>query len=150
MNQHDADAVANTHTSNTIIRGKAYTIAAYSEKEAKSFAKHSDFQQSPANDVYVTTPAYKSGYHLIFDETFTQSGKSTPNEVMLVVARDDVGYNNYESDIATDRSLINKMGSKPGPHPKIVFNSWDRLYLNPPCSEMNMFGRTRLLQKASL
>ena len=111
MNQHDANAVANTHTDNAMIRGKVYTVAAYRDKEAKAFDKHPDFQQSPASDVYATPLPDKNGYHLIFDETFSQGGKDTPTEIMLVVIRQNGDYKiSYESDISTDRELIKKMG----------------------------------------
>ena len=111
MNQHDAEAVANTHTNDAIIRGKEYTIAAYRDKEAKSFKKHADFAQTPANDVYATPLQDKKGYHLIFDETFSQGGKDTTSEIMLVVIKEGNDYKiSYESDISTDRSLIKKMG----------------------------------------
>jgi hypothetical protein len=111
MNRHDADTVANTHTYQAMIRGTEYSVAEYRVKVAKAFSKHPDFQQSPANEVYATPLADKSGYAIIFDETFTQGGKSTPTEIMLVVIREGFNYKIiYESDISTDRNLLKKMG----------------------------------------
>jgi hypothetical protein len=111
MNRHDSSAIANLHTDNAIIRGKGYTISEYQEKQAKAFQKHPDFKQTFANDIYVTPLQAQNGYALIFDETFTQNGKSTPTEIMIVALRTENGYKiNYESDISTDRNLIKKMG----------------------------------------
>ena len=113
MNQHDADAVANTHPNGATIRGTAYSVADYRDKEAKAFKKHPDFQQTPAIDVYASPLQDGSGYTLIFDETFTQGGKSTQTEIMLAVIRQGADYKiNYESDISTDIGLLNKMGVK--------------------------------------
>lgn len=110
MNQHNADAVAKTHTNNAIIRGNYYTIEAYRDKEAKAFKKHPDFAQSPVSDVYAAPLQNKKGYYLIFDLTFSQGGKDTRTEIMLVVLHDGVNYKiDYESDISTDRNLIKKM-----------------------------------------
>ena len=110
MNQHNADAVAKTHTNNARIRGKFYTIEAYRDKEAKAFKKHPDFAQSPVSDVYAAPLQNKKGYYLIFDLTFSQGGKDTRTEIMLVVLHDGVNYKiDYESDISTDRNLIKKM-----------------------------------------
>ena len=133
MNQHDADAVANTHTDNAFIRGKKYTVASYREKEAKAFDKHPDFQQSPANDVYATQLPDKTGYHLIFDETFTQSGKDTPTEIMLVVIRKGDDYKiSYESDISTDHGLIKKMGASVSTSPKSCTQLGEQILLESP------------------
>ena len=110
MNQHNADAVAKTHTNNAGIRGKFYTIEAYRDKEAKAFKKHPDFAQTPVSDVYAAPLQNKKGYYLIFDLTFSQGGKDTRTEIMLVVLHDGVNYKiDYESDISTDRNLIKKM-----------------------------------------
>ena len=111
MNQHDADAVAKLHTNEATIRGSIYTVAAYRDKEAKAFKKHADFKQDPAKDVYVTQLPTKNGYYLVFDESFTQSKKSSTAEIAIVVIRDGDGYKiDYESDLSTDRGLLKKMG----------------------------------------
>lgn len=112
MNQHDAEAVANTHTNSAIIRGKEYTIASYRDKEAKAFQKHPDFTQTPSWDsIYIAPMPNEKGFFTTFNETFSQGGKDTNTEIMLVVVREGSGFKiAYESDISTDRNLLKKMG----------------------------------------
>lgn len=139
MNQHNADAVAKTHTNNARIRGNYYTIEAYRDKEAKAFKKHPDFAQTPVSDVYAA-PLHKKGYlqnkkgyYLIFDLTFSQGGKDTRTEIMLVVLHDGVNYKiDYESDISTDRNLIKKMEIDTIPSSKACTQLAEQILMESP------------------
>ncbi|MBQ1266832.1 MAG: hypothetical protein IIY06_08720, partial [Proteobacteria bacterium] len=133
MNQHNADAVAKTHTNNARIRGNYYTIEAYRDKEAKAFKKHPDFAQTPVSDVYAAPLQNKKGYYLIFDLTFSQGGKDTRTEIMLVVLHDGVNYKiDYESDISTDRNLIKKMEIDTIPSSKACTQLAEQILMESP------------------
>ena len=103
------------------LRGSAIERKDMTAKLKKSFEKHKDFSQTPGIHVtvdYLFTFEFESieKWSVRFDESFTQDGKTTDTEIFMVLSRklpDDAQSFwsiEVESDIATDRNMLKKLG----------------------------------------
>ncbi|MBQ8037786.1 MAG: hypothetical protein IJ268_12405 [Proteobacteria bacterium] len=106
------------------LRGSALKQKDLTAKFKKSFEKHQDFSQTPGIHVtvdYLFTYEFESVeiWSARFDESFTQDGKTTDTEIFMTFKRkhlDDaqsVWRIEVESDIATDRNMLKKLGLLP-------------------------------------
>jgi len=120
-NAHDAKKLAKLFANQVYIRGTVLDNGGFLQKMKSSFEKHKDYKQTPKADVYVNCleqavadPIQK--WSVRFNEAFVQDDKTTETEIMLGLTRyltddDDSTWKFViESDIASDRSMIRKLG----------------------------------------
>lgn len=120
-NLKDSDKLSKLYDGNLYLRGSLIENKNIAAKFKKSFEKHKDYSQTPGIRVtatYLSTSATESAetWSVQFDETFTQDGKTTDTEILLILSRKllDDAQSSWsiivESDIATDRNLLKKIG----------------------------------------
>lgn len=133
------------------LRGSALKQKDITAKLKKSFEKHQDFSQTPGVHVtvdYLLTYEYESVeiWSARFDESFTQDGKTTDTEIFMTFKRkhlndaQSVWRIEVESDIATDRNMLKKLGLLPEKAPASCESLAYQILLDSPILryEINM------------
>lgn len=122
-NEKDAGKLAGLYAKECYIRGEALKGKEVAGKLKKSFEKHSDYSQIPGVDVrvnFLRQREYESveTWSVQFMESFTQDGKTSDADILLILSRkisDDVDSDwriVVETDAATDRNMMKKLGMK--------------------------------------